>query len=78
MSLKLKEKKIPILQEYEAKLLDGIKNGNYGWVTIDSDRKERLFRLITLYKEFFELAESVENLNEKVNKLTKLKEEDDN
>ena len=48
------------------------------WVKIDSDRKERLFKLITLYKELFELVESVENLNKKLTKINKLKEEDDN
>ena len=32
-----------------------------------------------MYKEFFELSESVENLNKKVDRLKKLKEEvDDN
>ena len=41
-------------------------------------RKQRVFKLITLYKEFFELVESVENLNKKVTKINKLKEEDDN
>lgn len=43
-----------------------------------SDRKKRLFKLITLYKEFFELVESVKNLNKKVTNINKLKEEDDN
>lgn len=75
MSLKLKEKQIPILQEYillvtEANLWEGIKNGNYSWVKIDTVRKEKLFKLITLYKEFSELVESVENLK-------KLKEEEE-
>ena len=32
-------------------------------------RKQRLFKLITLYKEFFELVESVENLNKNLPKL---------
>ena len=62
----------------EANLWDGIKNGTYSWITIDSDRKESLFKLITIYKEFFELVESVENLNKKVTKINKLKEEDNN
>ena len=31
-----------------------------------------------MYKELFELVESVEKLNEKVLKINKLKEEDDN
>ena len=61
----------------EANLWDGIKNGSYTWVKIDSDRKERLFKLITLCKELFELVESVANLNKKVTKINQLKEEDD-
>ena len=67
-----------VLLVSEANLWDGIKNGSYNWVKIDSYRKERLFKLITLHKEFFELVESVENLNKKVTKINKLKEEDDN
>lgn len=31
-----------------------------------------------MYKEFFELVESVENLNEKGHRINKLKEDDDN
>lgn len=31
-----------------------------------------------MYKEFFELVESVENLNKKVHRINKLKEDDDN
>ena len=62
----------------EANVWEGIKNGNYSWDKIESDRKERLFKLITMYKEFFELVESVENLNEKVHRINKLKEDDDN
>ena len=61
----------------EANLWEGIKNGNYSWVKIDSARKEKLFKLITLYKEFFELVKSVENLNKKVDRLKKLKQEED-
>ena len=57
-----------VLLVTEANLWEGIKNGNYSWVKIDSARKEKLFNLITLYKEFFELVESVENLNKKVDR----------
>ena len=66
-----------VLLVAEANVWEGIKNGNYSWVKIDSDRKEKLFKLITLYKEFFELVENVENLNKKVDRLKKLKEEED-
>ena len=67
-----------VLLVAEANLWEGIKNGSYSWVTIDSRRKERLFKLIALYHEFFESVESVENLNAKATKINKLKEEDDN
>ena len=66
-----------VLLVNEANLWEGINNGNYSWVRIDSARKKKLFKLITLYKEFFELVESVENLNKKVDRLKKLKEEED-
>ena len=49
MSLKLKEKPIPILKvlfAIESQLWENIKNGGYGWIEIDRERKERLFQLI--------------------------------
>ena len=42
-----------VLLVSEANVWDGIKNGSYSWVKIDSDRKERLFKVITLFKELF-------------------------
>lgn len=81
MSLKLKEKQVPILQEYcqLARLIYGKELRMVVIIGLTySDRKKRLFKLITLYKEFFELVESVQNLNKKVTNINKLKEEDDN
>ena len=46
-----------VLLVTEANLWEGIKNGNYSWVKIDSVRKEKLFKLITLYKEFYNRQE---------------------
>lgn len=35
---------------------DTIRTGAYGWVEIDSDRKERLFKLTEMCKEFYNLV----------------------
>lgn len=55
-----------------------IRTGTYSWVEIDSDRKEKLFKLRELYKEFYNVIESVEALSEKVKKIKKLKDDDNN
>ena len=55
MSLKLKEKPIPILKvlfAIESQLWENIKNGGYGWIEIDRERKERLFKLIKFIKSY--------------------------
>ena len=39
---------------------------------------KKLFKLRELYKEFYNVIESVEALNEKVKKIKKLKDDDNN
>lgn len=62
----------------ESQMWYSIGTGTYSWVEIDSDRKEKLFKLRELYKEFYNVIESVEALNEKVKKIKKLKDDDNN
>lgn len=62
----------------ESQMWYSIRTGTYSWVEIDSDRKEKLFKLRELYKEFYNVIESVEALNEKVKKIKKLKDDDNN
>ena len=62
----------------ESQMWYSIRTRTYSWVEIDSDRKEKLFKLRELYKEFYNVIESVEALNEKVKKIKKLKDDDNN
>ena len=62
----------------ESQMWYSIRTGTYSWVEIDSDRKEKLFKLRELYKEFYNVIETVEALNEKVKKIKKLKDDDNN
>ena len=34
-----------------------IKNGNYSWLKINSDKKKKLFRLIDIYSSFDDIVE---------------------
>ena len=51
-----------------------IRNDEYSWLTINSDKKKKLFRLIDIYLNFNDIVESVKYLNTKVEKVKKLKE----
>ena len=62
----------------ESQMWYSIRTGTYSWVEIDSDRKKKLFKLRELYKEFYNVIGSVEALNEKVKKIKKLKDDDNN
>ena len=42
-----------VLFASECQLWDKIRTGGYSWVEIDSDRKERLFKLIEMYRAVF-------------------------
>ena len=48
-----------ILLVGESQMWDSIRTGGYHLVKIDSDRKQRLFKLIEMYKEFYNLIETV-------------------
>lgn len=48
-----------ILLVGESQMWDSIRTGGYNLVKIDSDRKQRLFKLIEMYKEFYNLIETV-------------------
>ena len=61
----------------ETRLWDKIRVGGYRRVETDSDRKQRLFKLIEMYTELYNLVETVETLNAKVEKISKCEEDDD-
>ena len=63
-----------VLMASECEMWKKIKNEEYSWLQINSDKKKKLYRLIDIYSEFVEIVDSVRDLNTKVEKVKKLKE----
>ena len=63
-----------VLMFGECQLWNSIKNGNYSWLKIKSDKKKKLFRLIEIYSQVSNLVENVGDINKKVDDLRKLKD----
>ena len=51
-----------------------IRNEDYSWLTLNSDKKKKLFRLIDIYSKFYDIVDGVRNLNAKVESIKKLKD----
>lgn len=63
-----------VLLTGESEMWTDIRNGKYSWLTMPKGKKKKLFRLIDIYSNFNEILEDVEELNRKVDKVTKLKD----
>ena len=50
-----------------------IRNEEYSWLQINSDKKKKLYRLIDIYSNFIDLVDSVKDLTTKVEKVKRLK-----
>ena len=50
-----------------------IRNEEYSWLQLNSDKKKKLYRLIDIYSNFIDLVDSVRDLNTKVESVKKLK-----
>ena len=73
-SLRKKDENLShILMVDEVNKWNKVRNGEYSWLTLDSDKSKKLFRLIDIYSYFNEIIDSVKYLNEKVDKLKLLK-----
>ena len=66
-----------ILIAGECEMWEKIKNEDYSWLQINSDKKKKLYRLIDIYSKFSEIVDSVKDLNTKVERVKKLKEAPD-
>ena len=55
-----------ILTSGECEMWENIRNGNYAWLKLKSDKKKKLFRLIDIYSNFNDIVENVKELNKKV------------
>ena len=42
-----------------------IRNKDYSWLLINSDKKKKLYRLIDIYSNFVDIVDSVKDLNKK-------------
>ena len=51
-----------------------IRNEEYSWLQLNSDKKKKLYRLIDIYSNFIDIADSVKDLNTKVEKVKQLKD----
>ena len=63
-----------VLMAGECEMWGKIKNEEYSWMKINSDKKKKLYRLIDIYSKFDEIVDSVKDLNVKVERVKQLKE----
>ena len=57
----------------ECEMWNKIRNEEYSWLHLNSDKKKKLYRLIDIYSNFNEIVDSVKDLNTKVEKVKQLK-----
>ena len=63
-----------ILISTENEMWKKIRNGEYSWLQVNSDKKKKLYRLIDIYSNFIDIVDSVKELNSKVDEIKKLKD----
>ena len=57
-----------VLMAGECEMWEKIRNEEYSWLKIDSNKKKKLNRLIDIYSKFNDIVDIVEILNTKVEK----------
>ena len=57
----------------ECEMWGKIRNEDYSWLKIKSDKKKKLFRLIDIYSKSDYIVDSVKDLNTKVERVKQLK-----
>ena len=62
-----------ILIASESEMWNRIRNEQYSWLQLNSDKKKKLYRLIDIYSNFIEIVDSVKDLNKKIEKVKQLK-----
>ena len=63
-----------ILMASECEMWKKIRNEEYSWLQIKSDKKKKLYRLIDIYSKFDDIVDSVKDLNTKVERVKQLKD----
>ena len=51
-----------------------IRNEDYSWLKINSDKKKKLYRLTDIYSNFVDIVDSVKDLNTNVDRVKQLKD----
>ena len=62
-----------VLMAFECEMWKKIRNEEYSWLQLNSDKKKKLYRLIDIYSNFIDIVDSVKELNTKVEKVKQLK-----
>ena len=62
-----------VLMAGECEMWKRIRNEEYSWLQLNSDKKKKLYRLIDIYLKFEDIVESVKDLNTKVERIKSLK-----
>ena len=62
-----------VLMAGECEMWKKIRNEEYSWLQIKSDKKNKLYRLIDIYSNFIDIVDSVKDLNTKVERIKSLK-----
>ena len=66
-----------VLMAGECEMWEKIRNEDYSWLQIKSDKKKKLYRLIDIYLKFDDIVDSVKDLNTKVDRVKQLKDASD-
>ena len=63
-----------VLMAGECEMWKKIRNEEYSWLQLNSDKKKKLYRLIDIYSNLDDIVFSVKDLNTKVEKVKQLKD----
>ena len=63
-----------VLMAGECEMWGKIRDEDYSWLQIKSDKKKKLYRLIDIYSKFDDIVDSVKDLNTKIDRVKQLKD----
>ena len=63
-----------VLMAGECEMSGKIRDEDYSWLKLKSDKKKKLYRLIDIYAKFDDIVDSVKDLNTKVERVKQLKD----
>ena len=63
-----------VLMASECEMWKKVRNEEYSWLQLNSDKKKKLYRLIDIYSKFDDIVDSVKDLNTNVDRVKQLKD----